>query len=331
MGTTKKTQPHWFPFTWSKRNSPFLRPGDEGFASRNIYEPSVLFDGRTSLMVFRGEDKAERPTKCVGRLGTGVSLNGIDFDCPSEPALVPDSPFESRGLAHPRLVLAGGVFILTYAAYDGARYRLCLATSTDSKNWFRHGPLFPELEDKGLDVTSGSIIAVPASDGKYYMYVGAGDLYMASSMDLLNWELQSKPVLKRKKSLSFASREINTGPSPFITRHGIVAILNGTDARYRTRPFAALFNLEKPGECEAYLREPFMESEHDWERFGYMTDSISVSGLSLRDDTFHLYYSGADRCMGLATAPVPKAYLFGSEESDEETSDTKDKPKICGV
>lgn len=332
MGKTNNGPgPHWFPFSWNKRPKPILGPAQADFFSRNVYEPSVLYDGKTSLMLFRGESRNEAPMQCVGRLGVAVSGNGYDFEFRKEPALVPDSPFESHGIAHPRLCLAGGVFLLTYAAYDGKRYRLTLATSTDTKSWYRGGNLFPELTRKGEDVTSASIIPVPSSDGRYYMLVGAGDLYMASSTDLLHWELNTKPVLKRKKALPFASERIETGPSPFVTRHGIVAILNGVDDCLCSRPFAALFDLQKPENCLAHLKEPFMGPEADWERFGYVPDSIRVTGLSLREDTFHLYYSGADRCIGSATARVPVEYFEEPMETESDKKARESRPKVCGV
>lgn len=330
--------PHWFPFSWSKGKTPLLGPSPEHFVSRNIYEPSVLFDGSTYLMLFRGESRQEVPTACVGRLGIGFSKDGIKFQCKGEPALIPDSPYEAYGLAHPRLCLAGGVFVLTYAAYDGARYRLCLATSTDLKHWFRHGPLFPEFED---NTTSGSILTQADEKGNYYMLVGAGDLYLASSTDLLNWEMGSKPVLKRKDCAEFAAKAIDSGPSPFLTKDGIVAILNATDKKNHVRVFAALFDAKKPEKCLANLKTPCLSAEADWEKFGYMHNVLRATGLSLRDDKLHLYYSGADRFIGMASSPVPKdLFPTMAEEATETESKSKKKKsskkkgkkkKICGV
>ena len=269
----------------------------------------------------------EAPTSCVGRLGVGFSPNGRDFQCDGEPALVPDSPYEARGLAHPRLTLAGGVFLLTYAAFDGKKYRLCLATSTDMKAWFRHGPLFPGFDHK---VTSAAILPQISQDGNYHMYVGAGDLYMATSKDLIEWEISSKPILKRSKCPDFASKGVSPGPSPFLTKHGIVALLNATDSKNHTRVFAALFDTENPGKSLAHLKSPCLVAEHDWERFGYLPNVVRASGLSLINNRFHLYYSGADRFIGMATAPIPKE-LFVEEGEEETEGDNADNPAICGV
>lgn len=333
MAKKKSKGPHWFPFDWEKREKPILAPSPSHFVSRNIYEPSVLFDGKTSLMLFRGESRQEPPTGCVGRLGIGTSSDGVHFECQPEPALVPDAPFESYGLAHPRLTLAGGVFILTYGAFDGRTYRLCLATSTDMKHWFRHGPIFTEFEDKDISTTSACIMPHVAPDGRYYMFVGAGDLYLASSINLLSWKLHSKPVLKRKKSLKFASKSIDPGPSPYLTKDGIVVILNGTNDRNRVCVFAALFNADKPQECIANLKKPCLVAEADWERFGYLPNVVRATGLSAREDTFYLYYGGADRFVGVATAPIPQDYLItGEADEKKKTPEKKDpKDKICGV
>jgi beta-1,2-mannosidase len=332
---SKNSQPHWFPLDWSKKARPLLNPSPKHFVSRNIYDPSVLYDGKTHVMLFRGESAHEPPTNCVGRLGIGFSPNGKDFQCQGEPVLVPDSPYESHGLANPRLTLAGGVFLLTYAAFDGERYRLCLATSTNLRKWFRHGPLFPEFEAKGGEATSGTIFPQYTHDGKYIMYVGAEDLYMATSSDLIEWELKKKPVLKRSKCADFAAKSIDSGPSPFLTKDGIVVLLNGADRKNHGRVFAALFDGEDPSKCLAQLKTPCLEPEHDWEKFGYLPNVVRATGLSLIDGQFHIYYSGADRRIGMATAPVPKNYVpFLEEDSQESKTKEKpkeDKPKICGV
>jgi predicted GH43/DUF377 family glycosyl hydrolase len=330
--TTTATGPHWFPFSWAKRSAPLLGPNPHHFVSRNIYEPSVLFDGNTNLMLFRGESRHEPPTSCIGRLGIGLSKDGIQFECRGEPALVPDAPYEAYGLAHPRLTLAGGVFILTYSAYDGARYRLCLATSTDLVHWFRHGPIFPEFEEKQQSTSSGSILPQASKDGRYFMYVGAGDLYLASSTDLVEWELDPKPVLTRKDCPVFAGKSMDPGPSPFVTEHGVVLILNATDRRNHTRVFAALFDAENPAKCMAHLKKPCLSAESDWEKFGYMPNVVRATGLALRDGEFRLYYSGADRFIGMATAPVPQDYLPDEAKQDEAIIEkAESKPKVCGV
>ncbi|HIB68385.1 MAG TPA: hypothetical protein EYO33_25640 [Phycisphaerales bacterium] len=332
----KKTSPQWFPFNWSKRKTPILTPNPHHFVSRNIADPSVLFDGQTHLMMFRGESRHEAPNSCVGRLGVGISQNGVQFECKGDAVLVPDSPLESYGLAHPRLTLAGGVFILTYAAYDGARFRTCLATSSDMVHWFRHGILFAHLEEQGLNCTSAAILPQPTESGEYLMYVGAGDLYLARSKDLIEWKLETKPILTRQKCPDFANKSLEPGPSPFATEHGIVVILNATNQRFQTCVFAALFDAKKPNKCLSSLKKPFLTAEADWERFGYMPNVVRATGLALKNEKFHLYYSGAERCISMASSPVPAGYLLHEHNQAPMTSangfsTAQESAPVCGV
>ena len=289
-------------------------------------------------MMYRGESKHEPPTACVGRLGLAMSSNGRRFQCNPEPVLVPDSPYECYGIAHPRLTMAGGVFILTYSAFDGTTYRLCLATSTDMRSWFRHGPIFPEFEDNDGNTTAGSILPNPTPDGRYLMYVGAGDLRLASSENLVDWEMHPKPVLTRKKCPDFACKSIEPGPSPFLTNHGLVVILNGTVKKNHTRVFAALFQDDKPEVSLANLKTPFLEAESDWERFGYLPNVVRATSLILTRRGLSLYYGGADRYIGLMTAAVPKDYLYDinaqaakGEAAAKPKRKSTSKKKICGA
>jgi predicted GH43/DUF377 family glycosyl hydrolase len=188
-------------------------------------------------------------------------------------------------------------------------------------------------------MTAGSILPLPTTDGVYYMLVGAGDLYLAKSSDLLNWEIVEKPILSRTDCPDFAAGSIDPGPSPFVTKDGIVAILNATDKKNHTRVFAALFQADDPTECLATLKEPCLTAEADWERFGYLPNVVRATGLALRGDHFHLYYGGADRCIGMASAPVPKNILesisaagqVDASDSGEESSEDEGKEKVCGV
>lgn len=48
------------------------------------------------------------------------------------------STFDDQGVAHPWVVRHGGLFLMYYAGYDGSRWRIGLATSTDGSSWTRY-------------------------------------------------------------------------------------------------------------------------------------------------------------------------------------------------
>ena len=275
----------------------------------------------------RGEALEEAPTSCTGRFGLAFSQDGKNFRTELQPTFVPDSPFEGRGVERPRLHRIGGVFILTYTGYDGFKNTLCLATSTDMRNWFRHGPVFPNSDLNGGQTNCGVICDQPLADGRYVMYFGAGDIHMATSSDLVTWDLHKKPVWKRKKT-GFTSYWLEPGPAPLMTKHGIVLIANATDERNRVTVTAGVFDSEDPTKLTSQLTEPFLTPSQDWERFGYLPNITHASGLVQNGDTLQLYYGAADRRVGLAEAKLPKNYLTAPVSPEEAEKET---PKICGV
>ena len=48
--------------------------------------------------------------------------------------------------------------------------------------------------------------------------------------------------------------------------------------------------------------EPFLSPELAWEKWGKVNQVVFAEGLVRKDDTWYLYYGGADKCIGVATA-----------------------------
>src|SRR5947209_12687181 len=89
---------------------------------------------------------------------------------------------------------------MTYTAYDGTTARLFIAASKDLIHWAKHGSVFKNAENgKYIDYwsKSGSIICKREGEkmiatkinGKYWMYWGESNIYMATSENLIDWTL----------------------------------------------------------------------------------------------------------------------------------------------
>ena len=86
---------------------------------------------------------------------------------------------------------------LTYTAYDGDKARLMIATSADLYHWAKQGHAFTTAYNKYVTgwSKSGSIVcrwengkAIAAKiNGKYWMYWGDTNIFLASSDDLIHW------------------------------------------------------------------------------------------------------------------------------------------------
>lgn len=154
----------------------------------------------------------------TSRIGLAVSDDGLHFSKTYTPVLFPENDsllvYEWNyrkftgdtdrecvncyfdGVEDPRIVLSPqGDFIMTYTAYDGKTARLSLATSKDLHHWEKYGPILKEKKYRDFWSKSGAIVTqknesgqlVAAKiDGKYWMYFGDTDLFMAVSEDLIN-------------------------------------------------------------------------------------------------------------------------------------------------
>jgi predicted GH43/DUF377 family glycosyl hydrolase len=95
---------------------------------------------------------------------------------------------------------------MTYTAYDGHKARLCVAISTDLRNWVKHGLAFPTMP--GLWGKAGSIVCRVERDqliatriqGRYWMYWGESYIFAATSDDLIHWQPVLHPTLAARST-----------------------------------------------------------------------------------------------------------------------------------
>jgi predicted GH43/DUF377 family glycosyl hydrolase len=129
---------------------------------------------------------------------------------------------------------------------------------------------------------------------------------LAYSTDLLHWtEATQVPVLPRRTE-RFDSRVVEPGPSPVITKDGIVLIYNGADDRLVYRTGIAVFDRHNPRKLISRTDEPVFVPEKDWEKQGQVPNVVFVEGLLLQNQRYLAYYGGADKHVGVATvSPAP--------------------------
>jgi predicted GH43/DUF377 family glycosyl hydrolase len=207
-----------FPFEEFKKyeNNPILSPGD-GFESHGVFNPTVIMVNDTIYMFYRAQD--EHGTSSIG---LAKSVDGIHFERNSEPLIVPEYDYElPGGCEDPRIVKVTDTYYLTYTAYDGDTARLALATSKDLVQWEKHGPILPSF-----GWTKAGAILPEKIDGRYVMYFGDSNMWIAWSTDLIHWEVIDEPVLRPRKGY-FDGGIVEPGPPPMLTEDGILLIYNG--------------------------------------------------------------------------------------------------------
>lgn len=310
------------PFTPYSGN-PILRPQGRTWESANVYNPAaVVVDDRVALLY-----RAHAADK-VSHIGLAFSEDGIHFERDGDrPVLSPSEPGESRGCEDPRVAVIDGTYYLTYTAYDGARAVVCLATSTDLRNWTKHGELFPGFNTfaclgggNRAGWSKGAAILETPIDGRYLMFFGEGSIYTAWSDDLLHWTPagQDAPVLRVQPG-TFMAGLVETGPQPVMTASGLVLLLHnaavgrpGGGVDYRCGQ--ALFDPADLSGPVAVMARPWLRPETYEDTHGLVPHVTFVEGLVWFQGKWFAYYGQGDTTTGVAVFD-PATDRYGASRS----------------
>jgi predicted GH43/DUF377 family glycosyl hydrolase len=309
------------PFTppfgkWARLSvDPIVSPQGDGFESAGTFNPSVVKKDGKFVMLYRAQDR-----KGTSALGYATSDDGIHFTRQPEPVMISEAPYEKGGgVEDPRLQKIGDTYYLTYTGYnnvDGAGAdkkdaQLCLATSADLVHWQRRGVIMPSFKGKwNVKWTKSGAIVPEKINGKYWMYYLADaqgkdtQMGVASSDDLLHWtDALDHPVLASRPG-SFDSQVVEPGPAPIITPQGIFLIYNGADDKLVYSTGWVLFDKNDPTKVLARSDERIFAPEKEWEKVGQVPNVVFVEGMVRDGNRWLFYYGGADKHVGVATAPA---------------------------
>lgn len=294
------------------------------WSEKNVLNPAaVVKDGKVYLL-YRSQDSA-----MTSRLGLAVSDDGLHFIKMPEPVLFPAEDSMKKyewkgGVEDPRIVESEtGDYILTYTAYDGKTARLCLAVSKDLQHWTKHGLVLNSEKYKDTWSKSGAIIAEKRKDkmvaikikGKYWMYFGDTNLFMATSDDLLHWtvcenEESKKPIeVLHPRMGCFDSRLVEPGPFALMERDGIELIYNGSNAadyndtslpKFTYSAGVAIYDKDNPFKLVDRSEKSFIKPDKEYERTGEVNEVCFVEGLVYFRNKWFLYYGTADSRIAVA-------------------------------
>jgi beta-1,2-mannosidase len=316
--------------------NPILRPSSDQvffcplnkreirWEERNVLNPSAVVKDEKVFMIYRAQDN-----QMTSRLGLAVSVDGLHFTKEPAPVFYPDSDsmqiYEWKGgVEDPRIVEAeDGKYILTYTSYDGKTARLCLASSTDLRTWTKHGLVFGDGKYKETWSKSGAIVSRLVGNriiaakirGKYWMYFGDTDLFIASSDDLIHWTVIENDENKKMISVLhprpgyFDSRLVEPGPFALLRKEGILLIYNSSNALSNNDPGLpaftysagqALFDKENPYKLIDRSDKYFIYPDKPYEKTGEVNNVCFVEGLVYFRNKWFLYYGTADSKIAVA-------------------------------
>jgi predicted GH43/DUF377 family glycosyl hydrolase len=297
---------------------------------KDVFNPAAVVRNGKVYLLFRAEDKIGKYAG-TSRIGLAESNDGLHFTKMPEPVLFPDNDemkvYEwEGGIEDPRVVESeDSIYYLTYTAYDGNLARLCLATSKDLQHWTKQGLIFlgkyKDTWSKSGAIVSkllNSRVVAQKINGKYWMYWGDTDLFLASSSDLIHWEPleengKPKSVLQPRSGF-FDSRLVESGPYALLTDRGIVLMYNGmnlekggdhTIASGAYCAGQALFDSTDPSKVIDRLLNNFLMPDKAYEMTGQVNQVCFIEGMVRFEGKWLLYYGTADSKIGVATSNSP--------------------------
>lgn len=267
--------------------------------------------------------------------GLAKSKDGLNFERVSEePVFGPsENGYDAGCVEDPRIVKIGEWYYVTYASrpFPPGQYWLpgseqtykrlqCpedfpwimrnnatatgLALTKDFKTWIRAGRMTSPLVD------DRDVILFPEKvGGKYYMihrpmnWTGPKygtehpAIWISSGDDMLTWE---NPKLLIKAEYDWECKVGGNTP-PLKTEHGWLTIYHGVGPDKHYRLGALLLDLEDPTIVRYRTKDWIMQPEEDFEINGPYKGVVFPCGNVIIDDTFYLYYGGADKYVGVAT------------------------------
>jgi predicted GH43/DUF377 family glycosyl hydrolase len=307
---------------------------------RNVLNPSAVVRNNQVYLLYRAQDNSG-----TSRIGLAISEDGLHFKKLPRPVFYPDNDEMKKyewhhakiakeagdqdyfdGVEDPRIVESeDGSYFMTYTSYDGLIARLCLASSTDLKTWIKHGPVLSDENNRDAWSKSGAIICRLEGDrilatkinGKYWMYYGDTDIFMATSIDLINWqpvtdEESGQPIsVLHPRPGYFDSRLVEPGPYALIQNDGILFIYNASNAanlndpnlpRFSYAAGQALFDRHLPYRLIDRSDSYFIYPDKDYERVGEVNEVCFVEGLVHFKEKWFLYYGTADSKIAVAVS-----------------------------
>lgn len=271
------------------KGNPVLSP-----SRKNKWESAAVYNGTAVrkhgkiYLFYRAEQHYY--SDYISKIGLAISKDGYNFKRLKNPVIVPEKVYEKRGCEDPRICEIDGRYYMTYVAFSGRKIHIALAESDDLIEWRKKGILIKYSK-------SGALVGGKVN-GKYVLYFGDTNIYLATSKDLKKWKVYGKPVLTPRAD-KFDSRLVEIGPCPVLTQNGIFVVYNSSDGHEYNVGYA-MFSKNPPSKLIARTNTPRLSATKPWENFGKVNYVVFAEGLVEKNGDYLEYYGGADKSIGVA-------------------------------
>lgn len=292
--------------------NPILSPRGNGFESKAVFNAAAVDIDGTIYILYRAMDDHNTST-----FGLALSKDGVHIDERLDtPVYVPRAEFEQKrsspdgnsGCEDPRLSRIGDRLYVAYTAYDGMHAPRGAVSSIHIEDflarrfdtWSEPVLVTPDsVDDKDIGLLSESV-----HDGYVLYHRVSGQICADVIPDLAFAKRVSRCIeIMGPREGMWDGAKIGIAGPPIKIPGGWLLIYHGVSSRAHYRLGAALLD-ESGLVVKARTADEVFQAVEGYEREGIVPNVVFSCGAVVRDDTVYLYYGGADRVLGVATASL---------------------------
>jgi beta-1,2-mannobiose phosphorylase / 1,2-beta-oligomannan phosphorylase len=216
------------------------------------------------------------------------------YEVEDYPSLVGEGMLETFGIEDCRVALLEGTYYLTFTSVSHNGVGVGLRTTTDWKNFTKHGLIFPP-HNKDCALFDERI------NGMYYalhrpssVAIGGNYIWIASSPDGLHWG-NHQCIIRTRIGL-WDSARVGAGAAPIKTDKGWLAIYHGANEEHQYCLGAFLMDLNDPSIVIARTDDPIMIPTETYELTGFFGNVVFTNGHIVHPDgdKITIYYGASD-------------------------------------
>jgi predicted GH43/DUF377 family glycosyl hydrolase len=287
------------------QTSPLLKPNPlHEWEALNVFNCAVIRHNDLFHMLYRAQG-----VDYVSSIGYAVSADGISWNRMCQPVLTGEGENETRGVEDPRIVEIDGTFYMTFTTYSPNGILSKLAKSRNLITWERIGSF--EWDNKDHVLFPRKI------GGQFVMFHRRPpSIWITRSDDLKAWG--DHEVLLEPRPDYWDSSKVGANGPPIWTGEGWLVIYHGVEQLdkyyFMYRHGLALLDHDDPTKVLHRSKKFVFEPEEPWEFKGDVPNVVFTCANPVVDGTIYLYYGGADRSIGLATATIADCLDFVKNE-----------------